>query len=335
MNNKLILLLLSLCVLGLPSVAASKDEAPLYRTVDLGRAMGTGREYQTRIVFLGTGSPILEPNKAGQSIAIVVRDSVYVFDAGHGSMNNLSRYGDGKVFPPWKMPTGYPGAGYMDKLFLTHLDSDHVLDVPAFLLRFWIYGRQGPARVHGPPGTEALVRGVLKGNKQWIDYRLASTRTKNKAGITVETKEFSAPGPVFSDEHVRVSAFQVVHGSWDPGRTYGYRVETPDLVISITGDYSYRLTPALEEKLAGSDIVISEVMSSAGTAKLPGEWRDYMLDAHTTETQLAALMAKVQPRLLIGTHALTHGEARSDLLLRLQALYGGRIALADDNMVFR
>ncbi|PWU28121.1 hypothetical protein DK254_19865 [Pseudomonas sp. RW407] len=335
MNNKLILLLLSLCCLGSPGIAASRDEAPLYRSVDLGRLMGTGRDYQTRIVFLGTGSPILEPNKAGQSIAIVVRDQVYVFDAGHGSMNNLSRYADGKVFPAWKMPTGYPGAGYMDKLFLTHLDSDHVLDVPAFLLRFWIYGRQGPARVHGPPGTEALVRGVLEGNKAWIDYRLASARTRNKAGITVETREFSAPGLVFADENVRVSAFQVVHGSWSSDRTYGYKVETPDLVIAITGDYSYRLTPALEEKLAGSDIVISEVMSSAGTGKLPGEWRDYMLDAHTTETQLAALMAKVKPGLLIGTHVLTHGEARSDLLSRLQALYGGRVALADDNMVFQ
>ncbi|CAD5109203.1 MBL fold metallo-hydrolase [Zestomonas carbonaria] len=322
--------------LGLPLAGSSGElPAPPYKTLDLRALLGDRKSPETKIVFLGTGTPILERNTAGQSIAIIVRGEVYLFDAGHGALNNLSNYDDGKVFPPARTPAGYMGTPYMDKLFLTHLDSDHVLDVPEFLLRFWIYGRARPAQVHGPEGTAALVQGVLQGNRTWIDYRLAAPRTKNQEGISVRISEFSAPGLLFADENVRVSSFPVVHGSWEAGKTWGYRVETPDLVISITGDYSYRLTPTLRESLAGSDIVISEIMSEEGVGKLPRIWRDYMLDAHTTEDQLAALMDEVKPRLLVGTHVLPHGTPRDAMVARMNERYGGNFILAEDNLVLQ
>ncbi|HEX9108352.1 MAG TPA: hypothetical protein VF832_14010, partial [Longimicrobiales bacterium] len=42
-----------------------------------------------RVILLGTGTPILTPEHSGNSVAVLVRGSLYVFDAGPGVVNRM------------------------------------------------------------------------------------------------------------------------------------------------------------------------------------------------------------------------------------------------------
>ena len=39
---------------------------------------------QTKIVMLGTGTPVADPDRSGPAVAIVVKDSAYLIDTGPG-----------------------------------------------------------------------------------------------------------------------------------------------------------------------------------------------------------------------------------------------------------
>ncbi|WP_219418175.1 MBL fold metallo-hydrolase [Pseudonocardia nigra] len=84
-------------------------------------------------------------SRSGISTAVVVGDAVYLVDCGQGTGRQLARAGL-----------------RMDQvrgLFLTHLHSDHVVDLPSLLL-FGQFERKDPAlppiAVHGPGGRGAL-----------------------------------------------------------------------------------------------------------------------------------------------------------------------------------
>ena len=47
----------------------------------------------------------------------------------------------------------------MDALLLTHLHSDHVVDLFQLVVSSWHQGRDRPQRVIGPRGTRAYVDG--------------------------------------------------------------------------------------------------------------------------------------------------------------------------------
>jgi ribonuclease Z len=46
------------------------------------------------------------------------------------------------------------GQQEIDKIFLTHLHSDHILSMPDILLTGWTLQGKTPVRVWGPPGTK-------------------------------------------------------------------------------------------------------------------------------------------------------------------------------------
>jgi ribonuclease BN (tRNA processing enzyme) len=94
--------------------------------------------------------------------------------------------------------------------------------------------------------------------------------------------------------------------------SYGYRFDTPDRSVVISGD-----TSPTEETIKacnGCDVLIHEVRTMELFNKLPAERRSFGAKNHTTSEQLAGLAAKAKPGLLIVYHAWiswTPGEAPS------------------------
>lgn len=101
------------------------------------------------IITLGTaGGPRWwggEPDRVGISTAVVVGDRFYLVDAGYGAARQIARAG--------------LSLRDMGGLFLTHLHSDHVVDLPALLV-FGLYEMlqrvDAPVPVYGPGN-----RGIL------------------------------------------------------------------------------------------------------------------------------------------------------------------------------
>ncbi|MEO8576438.1 MAG: MBL fold metallo-hydrolase [Gemmatimonadales bacterium] len=280
---------------------------------------------RTRIVILGTGTPIPDPDRSGPGVAIVVDSVAYLFDAGTGVVRRASAAGRNgvKAFAP-SNPNGQPSPRF-DRVFLTHLHSDHTLGLADVIFTPWIQGRTAPLDVYGPPGTSRLVNGILDGNSEDIAERLHASGGPPPNGWKVVVHEISE-GVIYQDARVTVNAFAVPHADWK--YAFGYRVKTPDRVIVISGDM--RSSPVIAEQCQGCDVLIHEVYSDAGFAKLPALRQAYHSHAHTSATQLGDIATAAKPGLLILIHQLFFGSSDETLLAEVRSRYKGRVVSAKD-----
>jgi len=106
-------------------------------------------------------------------------------------------------------------------------------------------------------------------------------------------------GVVYKDDKVTVTAFATKHAM----ESYGYRFDTPDRRIVISGD-----TNPVEETIEacdGCDILIHEAQSVELLSKLPASIQSFVAKYHTTTEQLAELAKKAKPQLLIVYHTIS------------------------------
>lgn len=284
---------------------------------------------KTQVVLLGTGTPLPDPDRSGPSTAIVVDGTPYVVDFGTGLVRRAAAARSKGVegLEPVKLRIG----------FLTHLHADHTLGFADILLTPWIMGRKEPLDIYGPPGTRDMAEHILKAYEADIAIRTKSLEHSNTTGYKVSVHEIE-PGVVYRDANVTVKAFAVRHGSW--ARAYGYRFETPDRVIVISGDTAP--TPAIAKNCQGCDVLIHEVYTQASFALVSPEWKQYRLAYHTSSTELAEIAARAKPRLLILYHRGNAGcdQARTDecrqagseeqLLNEMRQAYTGKVVAGHD-----
>ena len=102
---------------------------------------------EIRVTLLGTASgPGVHVGLAGISTLVETGGERFLFDAGRGFMQRL-------------VQAGFP-MNAVTKLFLTHLHSDHIVDVPDLMLTPWSAApeRKVPLEVWGPHGTRDMMR---------------------------------------------------------------------------------------------------------------------------------------------------------------------------------
>ena len=280
---------------------------------------------KTQIVILGTGTPIPDPDRTGPGVAIVVDSVAYLFDAGVGVVRRAAAAGRNgvKPFAP-RGATTQPSPRF-DRLFLTHLHSDHTLGLADVIFTPWIQGRVLPLDIYGPLGTSRLVNGILDGNAEDIAERLAASAGPPANGWKVVVHEI-VEGVVFQDARITVRAFAVPHGGWR--YSFGYRIQTPDRLIVISGDT--RPNPDIADQCHGCDVLIHEVYSDAGFATIPSGRQAYHAQAHTSATQLGEIATQAKPTLLVLYHQLFFGASEETLLAEVRSRFAGRVVSAHD-----
>jgi len=195
---------------------------------------------RTQVVLLGTGNPAADPDRMGPSVAIVVNDTPYIVDCGPGVVRRASA----------AFRKGVAGLAVqkLKTAFITHLHSDHTLGYSDLIFSPWVLGRKDPLETYGPAGLKAMTDHLLAAYSEDIDIRTNGLEQGNRTGYKVNAHEIK-PGVVYKDENVTVKAFLVHHGSWK--EAYGYRFETPDKVIVLSGDCAP--SPSVIENCAGCD----------------------------------------------------------------------------------
>lgn len=280
---------------------------------------------RTQIVMLGTGTPIPDPDRSGPAVAVVVDSVAYLFDAGSGAVRRASAAGQKgvKAFAA-PTPNAQPSPRF-EQVFLTHLHSDHTLGLADVIFTPWIQGRVAPVDIYGPPGTSRLVNGILEGNAEDIGERTRASGGPSANGWKAVVHEVRE-GVVFRDSRVTVSAFAVPHADWK--YAFGYRIETPDRVIVLSGDA--RANPAIAQQCRGCDVLIHEVYSDSGFATLPAVRKVYHARAHTSATQLGDIATNAKAGLLILYHQLFFGASDETLLAEVRTRFSGRVVSARD-----
>ncbi len=281
-------------------------------------AAGTAAAQHTQVVVLGTGTPNADPDRSGPAIAIVTNGHAYLVDAGPGIVRRAAAAALEGVHA-LRMPG-------LDIVFLTHLHSDHTLGLPDLMLSPWVLDRTAPLRVYGPPGTADMVRFIDSAYVEDIHNRLTGGQPSNPTGWRTVVHEIRDTGVVFRDSNVTVRAFRVHHGAW--AYAYGYRFETPDRVIVVSGDT--RPTDAVVNACRGCDVLVHEVYDAERLKQRSPAWQAYYHQYHTSTYELGDLATRAKPKLLLLVHQLYSGGTDADLVRQVKSRFSGRVVSAHD-----
>ncbi|MRR59138.1 MAG: MBL fold metallo-hydrolase [Deltaproteobacteria bacterium] len=156
--------------------------------------------FHTRLVLLGTaGGPVWYPrtNRMSTSTALIVGDTIYLVDLGHGATGRMAEAFNSGIFvntPGGKVEEAH--ASFLknaDALFFTHLHMDHTADYPTLLLIGQSAGL-GNITVPGQPAQPLKVfgpgdRGQLDDNKTGYQGAIVETPSGSR---TPGTKEMTS-----------------------------------------------------------------------------------------------------------------------------------------------
>jgi len=280
---------------------------------------------KTQLVILGTGSPLANPDRSGPSVAIIVNGSAYLVDFGPGVVRRAAAAARDKKIEALK-PSNLRIA------FATHLHSDHTAGLSDLYLTPAVLGRPGALELYGPPRIVAMASHIHAAYVKDIKIRTQGLEHGNAKAYKINAHEIK-PGIVFQDANVKVTAFVVEHGSWD--FAYGYRFDTADRSIGISGDTGP--TQKIAAACHGCDLLLHEVYSTVWFQENTSAWKKYHFTFHTSTTELAGIAAAATPKQLVLYHQLFRLQDDVDAVLideMRKAGYTGSLASAHDLDIF-
>ncbi|AHD03573.1 MBL fold metallo-hydrolase [Leisingera methylohalidivorans] len=190
----------------------------------------------------------------------------------------------------------------LDAIFITHLHSDHVVELGPLIYTAWTTGLNKPLTVYGPEGSEDYWRHFLKAMAFDHAIRIDDEGRPEIAGmIRFETLN---EGFETALDGVAVRALRVDH----PPVTecYALRFEGGGQSVVFSADTCY--FPPLARFAAGADVLVHEAMLTAGVEKLvartasAGRLREHLLASHTP----AADVGRIASDAMVGQLVLNH-----------------------------
>lgn len=310
-------LALLICVVAAPPEALAQHGDPAADTVRRGAAPPD----TARVVLLGTGTPNADPERSGPAVAVVSGGQAYLVDCGPGVVRRAAAARAAGVEAL--------AVDRLTHLFITHLHSDHTLGCPDLIFSPWTLEREAPLRVWGPPGTRAMMEHLQAAYSADVRIRLDGLEPANETGYQVEVTEIE-PGTVYQDDGVRVTAFAVRHGSVE--HAFGYRFDTPDRRIVISGDTAP--DDRVAEQCDGCDVLVHEVYSDRGFRGRPPVWQRYHSSFHTSASALGELAGRARPGLLVLYHQLFWGASDEELEAEVRRGWDGPVVSGRDLDVY-
>ncbi|MCW2512307.1 MAG: metal-dependent hydrolase, beta-lactamase superfamily [Mycobacterium sp.] len=265
------------------------------------------------VTLLGTGSPMVDPNRAGPSTLIRAGHQTFLVDAGRGVLMRAAAVG--------------VGAADISALLLTHLHSDHITDLSDVITTRWVTTfTRTPLPVIGPPGTAAVVEATLAALAPDIGYRIAHHADITEPPV-VEVEEVGG-GVVWGRDGVRITVAATDHRPVEP--TIGFRIEFDGASVVLAGDSVP--CDGLDGLAAGADALVHTVIRRDLVEALPPQRIRDILDYHSSVEEAAATAARAGVGTLVLTHyvpPLAPGQ-EDDWRARAATAFDGRIELGDD-----
>ena len=282
---------------------------------------------EMRISACGTGMPAARHSQAATCFLVELGNGdKFLFDIGTGSMANIASY----MIP----------YDYIDKIFISHLHTDHFGDLPVIWAGGWTSGRTGPLKVWGPSGatpemgTKAAIAGLYQ-HYQW-DYKTRAAVLNPLPG-QIEVTEFDFRGEnqvVYQENGVTIRSWPAIHiadgsvsyalewngykfvfgGDTFPNKWFIKHATNADFVI-----HECFMTPQLQVKYYGQSPTVAVRVATK---------------IHTSPPAFGKIMSAVKPRLAVAYHFFNEEGTRYDIYDRVRETYDGPLSMATDNMVW-
>ena len=251
-----------------------------------------------KVTILGSGTPRPSIERFSQSILIEANKEKLLFDAGRGLSIRLNQMDI--------------GIGEVDKVFLTHMHSDHILGLPDLLMTGWIYQRKNPLTIFGPTGTNKFIKNIKKAFAEDIAIRTVAPENHKLDGL--ETKIFEIEeGLVYKKNHLKVLAFKVDHGG-GVKHAFGYKIIYKDQSIVISGDTNY--SKNLIKHAKNCDLLIHEIADAPDKLIKKFPKVQGLMNYHTTPNEMIQIINEVNPRYTVLTHVLALGGVSEDQIIK-------------------
>ena len=172
-----------------------------------------------QLILLGTGCPSVDYKRFGPANLVSTNKSSILIDCGSGVTQRLK---EAKV-----------SSANIDALFLTHLHSDHVVDLYQLIISSWHSYRTKSWRIFGPRGTKKFVKKLMD---TWKDERTLRIKYEQRSSIqafNVKVTEFDEYGKIRIKD-LAIEYFKVDH---KPVKyAYGFNFFQQKKKLTISGD---------------------------------------------------------------------------------------------------
>jgi ribonuclease Z len=267
------------------------------------------------VTLLGTGCPQVDTERYGPASLVRHHSLAFLVDCGSGVTQRL-------------LAAGSSGRA-LDALFLTHLHSDHIVDLFQLIISSWHQGRDRPVSIFGPPGTRRHCDGLMALWRAELDQRIGHELRTSTRALELEVVEFQA-GLVLAQDDLRVTAVEVDHRPVQ--FAYGFVFEAAGRKLVFSGDTAY--CPALIEAARGADVLVHECfihnLMTADTGNRTAAGLRNIAGYHTLSSEVGKIATAAGARCLVLNHFVPVRFDKSVLLTEVRRDYAGPIILGED-----
>ena len=282
---------------------------------------------EMRLIACGTGMPTARPKQAASCWLLELGNGdKFIFDVGTGSNERISAF---------QIPYNY-----LDKVFLSHLHTDHFGDLDALFVSGALAGRQKPLRVWGPSGatpergTKYALDHLRKALTWDLDGRQGLTDPR---GYHLEVTEFDYKGMnqiVYQENGVTIRSFPAIHALDGP---VSFSVEWNGLKFVFGGDtypnkwydeYAKDADLAIHECFISVPDMIEKFKFTPQSALMVGT------QIHTSPEAFGKVMSRIKPRMAVAYHFFKDFDTTGAILDGIRETYDGPLSLAEDYMVW-
>jgi ribonuclease Z len=266
-----------------------------------------------KLITLGTGSPLPDPNRAGPATLVRTPSGDFLFDCGRGVLMRCAAAGTGPLT--------------LHTVLLTHLHSDHITDFNDIVTMRWAMSpTEQPLRVTGPLGTSNMVERTLAMLEDDIGYRMAHHADLNwRPSCAVQEV---SDGEIYNDGVTTITAAPTDHAPVHP--TVGYRVESEGRSVVIAGD----TVPCtgLDRLVDHADVYVQTVIRRELVKAIPAPRLQDILGYHSGIEDAAHTASRGN----VGTLVLTHlvpapwPGTEEEWANEARAVFAGNVVVASD-----
>jgi ribonuclease BN (tRNA processing enzyme) len=277
-----------------------------------------------RLALLGSkGGPALRPGGPWPSSSLLeIGGRNIVVDCGLGVTRGLADAGI--------------SLKALDLVFITHLHSDHLLELGPLIHTAWTAGLATPVTVLGPPGIGHYWRRFCQAMEFDIEIRIADEGRPDILDM-VSIVEFGE-GRVMEESGLKVSALRVDH----PPVTdcFALRFEHDGRSVVFSADTAY--FPPLADFAKGADILVHEAMLEEGIERLVAKTgngarlREHLLASHSFAEEAGRIATDAGAGRLVLNHLIPADDpeiGEVDWIAAVRKTWAGDLTIARDGLV--
>lgn len=224
----------------------------------------------------------------------------------------------------------------LDLVFITHLHSDHVLELGPLIHTAWTTGLNHKVTVYGPTGTRAVWAGFLASLAYDIETRIADEGRPDLADL-VEIIEYG-PGEVLTDQDLTVAAVRVDH----PPVTDCFALKFVGSGKTIVFSADTAPFPPLADFARGADLLVHEAMLPEGLDSIVrrtgngSRLREHLVASHSFAADAAQIAAQAGVGMLVLNHLIPADDlafTEAHWRAAVTPIFGGSLVVGRDGLV--